>query len=233
MAEPGILVFASGTKTGGGSGVKFLIGHSRTNPPGLETKIKLIVSNHPEGGVARIAKSLGTPFHYWPGPFTAEGYQKIFKDSKADFAMLSGWLKLVQGLETPKTINIHPGPLPMFGGPKMYGHRVHEAVFEAYQKGRITQSAVTMHFVDEVYDRGPIFLRRLVPIFPGDNPETLAKNVNEIEHAWQFYALNLVIHQHIECLPDDKGWWRVHYKNTYLKKILMDRAGTNGLVDED
>jgi phosphoribosylglycinamide formyltransferase-1 len=112
--------------------------------------------------------------------------------------MCSGWLKFVKGLDPAKTVNIHPGPLPKFGGPGMYGHHVHEAVIAAYRRGEITQSAVTMHFVDETaYDHGPIIFQIPILIRPDDDPVTLAKRVNEKERAWQSYILNLVVHRHI------------------------------------
>jgi phosphoribosylglycinamide formyltransferase-1 len=76
----------------------------------------------------------------------------------------------------------------------MYGHHVHEAVIAAYKNGEITQSAVTMHFVDDMYDHGPIIFKIPVIIRPEDDADTLAKRVNEKERAWQSYILNRVIH---------------------------------------
>jgi len=99
----------------------------------------------------------------------------------------------VTGLDPQKTINIHPGPLPRFGGAGMYGHYVHEAVMEAYKKGEVDHSAVSMHFVTENYDEGPLFFSQSVPILPDDTAETLAKRVNEAEHKWQPIITNKVL----------------------------------------
>ena len=80
----------------------------------------------------------------------------------------------------------------------MYGHYVHEAVMAAYHRGEITQSAVTMHFVDEAaYDHGPILFQMPVLIRPDDDAESLAKRVNEKERAWQSHILDLVVHRQI------------------------------------
>ncbi|PIR40142.1 MAG: hypothetical protein COV33_01460 [Candidatus Zambryskibacteria bacterium CG10_big_fil_rev_8_21_14_0_10_34_34] len=49
----------------------------------------------------------------------------------------------------------------------------------------VTHSAVSMHFVTEKYDEGPLFFSQSVPILPNDTAETLAKRVNEAEHKWQ------------------------------------------------
>jgi len=190
-----VLVFASGDEKGGGSGFQELVEFSRTDPPVLDAQIAGVVSNHPHGGVYRRADALHIPFEYWPGPFDAEGYRAFVQKYRADFVMCSGWLKFVRGLDPAKTVNIHPGPLPQFGGIGMYGHYVHEAVVAAYHRGEITQSAVTMHFVDETaYDHGPVIFRMPVLIRPDDDAETLAKRVNEKERAWQSHILNFVIH---------------------------------------
>ena len=211
-----VLVFASGDEKGGGSGFQELAEFSRTNPPVLDAQIIGVISNHPHGGVRKRADTLHIPFEYWSGPFDAKGYRTFVEKYQADFVMCSGWLKFVKGLDPSKTVNIHPGPLPQFGGPRMYGHYVHEAVIAAFHRGEIIQSAVTMHFVDDVaYDNGPIIFQMPVLIRPDDDPETLAKRVNEKERAWQSYVLNLVVHRQI-YFEDGK----VVYKSITGKKLF-------------
>ncbi len=211
-----VLVFSSGDAKGGGSGFQELVEFSRTNPPVLDAEIVGVISNHPYGGVFKRAEALHIPFEYWPGPFDAKGYQSFVQKFRADFVMCSGWLKFVRGLDPARTVNIHPGPLPKFGGPGMYGHYVHEAVIAAYRRGEATQSAVTMHFVDEAaYDHGPIFFQMPVLIRPDDDAETLAKRVNEKERAWQSYILNLVVHQYIYLKEG-----QVFYKSGMPKRLF-------------
>jgi phosphoribosylglycinamide formyltransferase-1 len=77
-----------------------------------------------------------------------------------------------------RILNIHPALLPRFGGPGMYGKRVHEAVLAAGE----TITGVTIHLVDEQYDAGPILAQREVPILPGDTSEALAARVLAEEH---------------------------------------------------
>ena len=211
-----ILIFASGDEKGGGSGFHELVEFSRTNPPVLNAQIIGVISNHPNGGVRKRADALQIPFEYWSGPFDAKGYRAFVEKYKADFVMCSGWLKFVRGLDPTKTVNIHPGPLPRFGGSGMYGHYVHEAVMAAFHQGEIAQSAVTMHFVDEAaYDHGPIIFQMPVLIRPDDDAESLAKRVNEKERAWQSYILNLVIHGYI-YLKDGQ----VIYKSDVPKRLF-------------
>ena len=153
---------------------------------------------------------------YWGGPYLAQGYQNFVRYFNADYVMLSGWLKLAAGLDPARTINIHPGPLPRFGGPGIYGHHVHEAVMAAYHRGEITHSAVTMHFVDAAYDRGPTFFAFPVPIEPNDTPETLAERVNQAEHEWQPRVLNYVVHGQVRLVGKE-----VVYETAELRRLLM------------
>src|SRR5512136_2493951 len=193
-----VLVFASGDEKGGGSGFQELVEFSRTNPPVLDAQIVGVISNHPDGGVHKKADTLHIPFEQWAGPYDAKGYRSFVEKYQADYVMCSGWLKFVRGLDPARTVNIHPGPLPQFGGPRMYGHHVHEAVMAAYHRGEITQSAVTMHFVDDVaFDHRPTIFHMPVLIRQDDDAETMAKRVNEKERAWQSHILNLVVHRHI------------------------------------
>ena len=214
--KPNILVFASGTKTGGGSGFETMVSAARARPPILDARICGVITNHAAGGVWQKAQALGIPCEYWAGPYPAGGYQDLVRKFHADYVMLSGWLKLVAGLDPARTINIHPGPLPRFGGPNLYGHYVHEAVLAAYHRGEITLSAVTMHFVDEKYDRGPVFFALPVPIEPHDTPETLAAKVNRAEHAWQPRVLNYVVHGQVRLVGTE-----VVYETAELQRLLL------------
>lgn len=200
MNKPRILIFASGSAEGGGSGFENLIHASRKDI--LRAEIVAVVSNHANGGVKNRAEKLDIPFIHFPKPWTAEKYQEIANSSQADFFALSGWLKFVSGLD-PETrfnsrtvFNIHPGPLPQFGGPGMYGHHVHEAVTGAFERGELTHSSVCMHFVTEAgYDDGPTFFRLNVEIQKGrnDTPETLAACINPCEHRYQPEITNKLV----------------------------------------
>jgi len=186
-----IIVFASGSADGGGSGFRKLAESSLTGI--LNAEIAAVVSNYPDGGVKKIADTFGTNFIYLPGPFETAEYRKIVERYDPDLIALSGWIKHVKGLDPRMTINIHPGPLPEFGGRGMHGHHVHEAIIRDYSKGKISFSAVSMHFVTDEYDRGPIFFSYPVYIGPDYDADKIGSEVNKIEHGWQAYITNLVL----------------------------------------
>src|SRR3989344_2438244 len=202
-----ILIFASGTADGGGSGFQTLAESTTTGI--LDAKRVGAVSNHKNGGVYKKAQLLDIPFIYFSGPFAAENYHTIIQNSACDFVVLSGWLKLMCGINPATTINIHPGLLPRFGGVGMYGIYVHEAVLDAHHHGEITHSAVTMHFVTEKYDKGPIFFQYPVPIRQDDTADTLKERVGEIEHSWQPFITNFVVKGDISWDGKDPSTLRV------------------------
>jgi phosphoribosylglycinamide formyltransferase 1 len=70
-------------------------------------------------------------------------------------------------------LNVHPSLLPAFPG-------MH-AVEEALAAG-VKETGVTVHFVDEGVDSGPVVLQEPVPVEPGDTPESLHARLHGVEH---------------------------------------------------
>lgn len=99
-----------------------------------------------------------------------------------DLIVLAGYLRFVPITVTRRyagrIVNVHPALLPEFGGPGMYGARVHRAVLDA----RASASGPTVHFVDEVYDHGAVIAQWRVPVHPTDDEHTLAARVLRAEH---------------------------------------------------
>jgi phosphoribosylglycinamide formyltransferase-1 len=205
MTKPKLIIFASGTATGGGSGFENLV--EATKMGALDADIGAVVSNHEHGGVRTRADRLDVPFVYFPGPYDAEHYSSILQKTAIEWAALSGWLKKVSGLDPAKTFNIHPALLSQlggrFGGPGMYGHRVHEAVADAFERGEISESGLTMHFVTDRYDRGPAFFEYRVPLTQGMTADEIATAVNAAEHKWQPKITNMVVHGEIRWDGND------------------------------
>ncbi len=113
---------------------------------------------------------------------TPQALRETFQQLGIDMVLLAGYLQRVPAelvRAYPKAmLNIHPALLPAFGGFGYYGRRVHEAVIASGVK----YSGVTVHFVDEDYDHGPIVAQAVVPVQSDDTPDTLAARVLEQEH---------------------------------------------------
>lgn len=101
-------------------------------------------------------------------------------DHRIDMIVLAGFLWLVPRnlTELFTVINIHPALLPKYGGKGMYGANVHKAVLASKDK----ESGITIHRVNQDYDKGKIIFQATCPILPKDTPETLAARIHELEH---------------------------------------------------
>jgi folate-dependent phosphoribosylglycinamide formyltransferase PurN len=107
---------------------------------------------------------------------------RLLGQHKIDLVVLAGYLKLVPApviaAYRGRVINTHPSLLPAFGGKGMYGVRVHRAVLASGAR----ETGVSIHLVDEVYDRGEVLAQVRVPVLPNDTAERLAARVLEVEH---------------------------------------------------
>ncbi len=125
-------------------------------------------------------------------------------NNNTDLICLAGYMRLLSTSIVQKykhrVMNIHPALIPMFYGQGMYGHHVHEA---AIKRG-VKISGVTVHFVDEEYDTGPIIVQIPVEVTSDDTPETLAAKVLEKEHEAYPLAVSLFSHGRLQVQPDKR-----------------------------
>lgn len=163
--------------SGGGTNLQALLDACG---PAAPARVTRIVSNRADAGALERARAAGIPAVVLHDP--ADAGELIAALGDADLVVLAGYLKLIPAAVVARfpgrMINIHPALLPAFGGPGMYGQRVHAAVLAS----GATASGATVHYVDEHYDRGPIIAQRTVPVLPGDTVETLAARVLTAEH---------------------------------------------------
>lgn len=156
----------------------------------LHATIPLVIASRHCPGVER-ARARALRVVVQPGRIPQDRLTALLDQADADLVVLAGYLQLVlipPGFEG-RIVNIHPALLPAFGGPGMYGHRVHEAVLAS----GATESGCTVHLVDDQYDRGPILLQRRCPVLPGDTPDTLAARVFDLECQAYPTALQMLI----------------------------------------
>lgn len=150
--------------------------------PDAPARVALVLSNRAEAGGLEHAQAHGIPTAVLADPADADAWLSALDAAQADLIVLAGYLKLVPARVVQRysgrIINIHPALLPDFGGPGMYGRRVHEAVIAS----GASNTGATVHLVDEEYDRGQILAQQTVPVKSGDTPESLAQRVLAVEH---------------------------------------------------
>jgi formyltetrahydrofolate-dependent phosphoribosylglycinamide formyltransferase len=165
--------------SGGGSNLQALLDRLQGAEP---ARVVLVLSNRADAGGLERARQAGIPAEVLSDPADAAEWITRLGRRDVDLLVLAGYLKLVPPGVVQKfagrIVNVHPALLPDFGGPGMYGRRVHEAVLASGAR----VSGPTVHLVDEAYDRGDILAQRRVPVLPGDTPELLAARVLEAEH---------------------------------------------------
>lgn len=101
----------------------------------------------------------------------------VLKKSRIDFVVLAGFMRIL----TPaflsawrgRILNIHPSLLPAFRG----AHAIRDAF--AYGAG---VTGVTVHFVTEELDAGPVILQEPVAVRLKDTPDSLEAKIHRIEH---------------------------------------------------
>jgi phosphoribosylglycinamide formyltransferase-1 len=102
---------------------------------------------------------------------------EILENARPDLVCLAGYMRLLSpgfvARYRGRILNIHPALLPKFPG--LHAQR---RALEAGER----ESGCTVHFVDDGTDTGPVVLRQVVPILPGDTEEALAARILEKEH---------------------------------------------------
>jgi phosphoribosylglycinamide formyltransferase-1 len=100
---------------------------------------------------------------------------------KTNWVILAGFLKkipieLVQKYPN-RIINLHPSLLPKFGGKGMYGMHVHTTVVGAKEE----KSGISIHFVNEEFDKGEIIAQFETELSSDETPESLAAKIHDLE----------------------------------------------------
>ena len=172
-----IAIFASGA----GSNAVRLIEHFKDSQ---RVNIALIVCNKPGAAVLSVALNAGVDILLIEKTrfYNGDAYLEDLKNHHINLLVLAGFLwkvplTLLQHFPGA-VVNIHPALLPKYGGQGMYGARVHEAVLE----NKETESGISIHFVDEIYDHGATIFQAFCKVDPDESAQSLAAKVQHLEH---------------------------------------------------
>ncbi|MGM8212082.1 phosphoribosylglycinamide formyltransferase [Virgibacillus sp. W0430] len=167
-------VFASGT----GSNFEAIMREGN-----LGCDIKLLVCDQPEAQVIEKAAAFSVPTYVAePKKFASkEAYEssilRRLQEEEITWVFLAGYMRMIGKTLLDsyegKIINIHPSLLPAFPGI--------DAIGQAYQAG-VKKTGVTVHYVDEGMDTGPIIAQEEVEILPNDTIDSLKTRIQAIEH---------------------------------------------------
>jgi len=183
-----IAVFASGRGTNFSAIIKAL------KRGKIKANLSLLVSDNPGAGAIKIAKQNGIKAVLVKREnFTAkEAFEneiiRHLKENKINLIVLAGFMRILSPLIVKKyknrILNIHPALLPSFKGA--------HAIKDAFSYGaKVT--GVTVHFVDEQTDHGPIILQQAVSIRRNDTLESLEARIHKAEHKLYPEAIKLFV----------------------------------------
>lgn len=188
-AMKNVAIFASGEGTNAENIFKYFLNDKRI-------KIKLVVTNVDTAGVIKRAEAYKKNVQIVSKTALYEYTDQLIeflKTEEIDIIVLAGFLlKIPEAFVKafPNSIvNIHPALLPKFGGKGMYGMHVHKAVIAQGE----TESGITVHYVNEEYDKGEVILQAKCTIDASDTPETLDKKVRALELEYFPKAIEKII----------------------------------------
>lgn len=170
-------VFASGN----GSNLQAIIDAVKAGT--IKADLALVFSDRAQAYALERARRAGIEvFHLDPKTFPdkssfEKAIGKVLKEKGIDFLVLAGYMRLLGetllNAYPDKILNIHPALLPLFKGMT--------AIKDAYES-KVKTTGVTVHFVDEKTDNGPIILQESVAIGASDTLETLEVKIHGVEH---------------------------------------------------
>ena len=180
MTRTRVAVLASG----GGTNLQAILDHFEKLGDRRSGDVVLVASDRPGAGALTRARDRDIPCEIVAVDTRQRGVEldAMLIEHDVDLIALAGYLRYVPsavvGRYAGRIVNVHPSLLPAFGGAGMYGGRVHDAVLAA----GVSVTGATVHFVDEVYDRGRIVAQWPVPVLAGDDRARLAARVLRVEH---------------------------------------------------
>lgn len=172
-----IAVFASGN----GSNFQAIIDNIKIGK--IVADVELLVCDQPGAYVIERARAAAVPaFVISRKDFgSKQAFETAILEACAahdvDFIFLAGYMRIIGrtllSAYPHRIVNIHPSLLPSFQGL--------DAIGQAFEKG-VKITGVTIHYIDEGVDTGPIIAQAAVPILETDDIEQLTARVHETEH---------------------------------------------------
>ncbi len=152
----------------------------------LPAAIRLVVSDRPTAPALETARRHGLPTLLLPGrgvdpEVWGERLSAELTARGVELVILAGFLKILPGSWVThwqgRAVNLHPSLLPRYGGPGMYGERVHAAVLAAKEP----ETGVTVHLVTRDVDGGPPVAQDRLRVQPDDTPASLRLRLHPVE----------------------------------------------------
>jgi len=180
--------------SGGGSNLQSIIDTVSTSK--VEYEISCVIADRECYGIERAEQNNIVTKIFDRKILKKDISKKIdeYLGNRVDLVVLAGFLSILDedfiNNRKGRIINIHPSLLPKFGGPGMFGMKIHRAVIEAQE----SESGCTVHYVDAGIDTGEIIEQIKVKVDLEDTAEILQKKVLVEEHKLLPKAIEQVLY---------------------------------------
>ena len=170
-----IAIFISGEGSNAQRMISYFAGHQKI-------KVACLISSKENVQISTTCKKHQVRYHeYGWNEQDKKHILDVLKANGIDWIVLAGFLKKIPEsmirIYSNKIINLHPSLLPKYGGKGMYGMHVHRAVIEGKEK----ESGITIHYVNEEYDKGKIIQQFKTPIQLSDDANSLSEKIRQLE----------------------------------------------------
>ena len=170
-----IAIFISGGGSNAQRMISYFAGHQKI-------KVACLISSKENVQISNTCKKHQVRYHkYGWNEQDKKHILDVLKANGIDWIVLAGFLKKIPEsmirVYSNKIINLHPSLLPKYGGKGMYGMHVHRAVIEGKEK----ESGITIHYVNEEYDKGKIIQQFKTPIQLSDDADSLSEKIRQLE----------------------------------------------------
>tara|TARA_B110000014_G_scaffold30141_1_gene18754 strand:+ start:704 stop:1276 length:573 start_codon:yes stop_codon:yes gene_type:complete len=173
-----ITLFASGN----GSNVENIINYFKESQ---NINIELIICNNKKAFVIQRVKKYNIPIKIISNSILKNNdLYNFLMLSKTTHIVLAGFMNLIPeniiSHYKNKIINIHPSLLPKYGGKGFYGDNVHNSVLDSGDKN----SGISIHIVDEEYDKGKIIFQKSIIISNNETLDSLSSKIHNLEYKY-------------------------------------------------
>ena len=176
MKKQRIGIFASGTGSNALNLIQTFSGHE-------SLEVAMVLSNVETAPVLKASFDLGIPIFYMSNDDVSNGglLNTFCQEQQLDWIVLAGYLRRIPNelirAYPNKMINLHPSLLPKFGGKGMFGSNVHKAVLEAGE----SETGITIHFVNEEFDKGQKIAQFVCELNESDDLESIQQKISQLE----------------------------------------------------
>ena len=171
-----LALFASGSGSNVENIYKYFVGN-------VNVKVGIVLTDNHNAYVLERAKKLNIPYISFNYKETSpDNLLKILESYNTTHIVLAGYLRLIHNKiiikYKNKILNIHPSLLPKYGGKGYYGDYVHSSVLDGNDK----ESGITIHLVNEEYDKGKILFQKSIPVLDKDTVISLSSRIHKLEY---------------------------------------------------